>query len=50
MPIQAAAGAGSAIGGLLGQYGTTTTKSSPSLGAIIAQLAGNAASAYAMGG
>lgn len=49
MPVQAAAGAGSAIGGLLGQYGTTTIKSSPGLGAIIAQLAGNAASAYAMG-
>jgi len=50
MPIQAAAGAGSAVGGLLGQYGTTTQKSSPSLGSIIAQLAGNAAQAYAGGG
>lgn len=50
MPIQAAAGAGSAVGGLLGQYGTTTQKSSPSLGSIIAQMAGNAAQAYAGGG
>ncbi|MGV0964195.1 MAG: hypothetical protein ACOYBT_09925 [Polynucleobacter sp.] len=50
LPVQAAAGAGSSIGGLLGQYGTTTQKTSPSLGAIIAQLAGNAAQAYAMGG
>lgn len=49
MPVQAAAGAGSAIGGLLGQYDTTTQKSSPSLGAIIAQIAGNAAQAYAGG-
>lgn len=49
MPVQAAAGAGGAIGGLLGQYTNTTQKSSPSLGAIIAQIAGNAAQAYAGG-
>jgi len=48
-PVQSAVGAGAGIGGLLGQYGTTTQKSSPSLGAIIAQLAGNAAQAYAGG-
>lgn len=50
MPVQTAAGAGSAVGGLLGQYGTTTQKSSPSIGQLIAQLAGNAASAWAGGG
>jgi hypothetical protein len=46
-PIQAAAGAGSSIGGLLGQYTTGTTKQSSSLASLIASLAGNAASAYA---
>jgi hypothetical protein len=50
MPVQTAAGAGSAIGGLLGQYTNTEQKSSPSLGSIIAQLAGNAAGAWASGG
>ena len=49
-PIQAATGAGAGIGGLLGQYTNQTQKSSPSLGALIAQLAGNAASTYASGG
>ena len=49
MPIQAAAGAGSGVGGLLGQYGINETKSSPSIGMLIAQMAGNAASAYAGG-
>jgi hypothetical protein len=49
-PIQAATGAGAGVGGLLGQYTNTTQKSSPGLGAIIAQLAGNTAQAYAMGG
>lgn len=48
-PVQSAVGAGSGIGGLLGQYGTSTSKTSPSLGAIIAQIAGNAAQAYAGG-
>jgi len=50
MPIQAAAGAGAGIGGLLGQYTNQTQKSSPSLGSIIAQIAGNAAQAYGSGG
>lgn len=50
MPLQAAAGAGSAIGGLLGQYTNSEQKSSPSLGAIIAQMAANGAKAYAGGG
>ncbi len=49
-PVQAASGAGAGIGGLLGQYTNTTQKSSPSLGAIIAQMAGNAASGWAAGG
>lgn len=47
-PIRAAAGYGSSIGGLLGNY--TTTKQKGSLGGLLAQLAGNAAQAYAMGG
>lgn len=50
MPVQTAAGAGSAIGGLLGQYTNTEQKQSQSLGAIIAQLAANGAKAYAGGG
>lgn len=49
-PVQAAAGAGSSVGGLLGQYTNTTQKSSPSLGMILAQMAGNAAQTYASGG
>lgn len=48
-PVQSAVGAGSGIGGLLGQYTNNTQKSSPSLGAILAQIAGNAAQAYAGG-
>ncbi|MFN3626746.1 MAG: hypothetical protein ACK4S3_02570 [Parvibaculum sp.] len=47
-PIRAAAGYGGSIGGLLGQY-TTTTQKNGLLGTL-AQLAGNAAQAYAMGG
>ena len=50
MPVQTAAGAGSAVGGLLGQYTNQETKSSPSLGQILAQMAGQAASTYASGG
>lgn len=49
-PLRAAVGAGSGVGGLLGPYTTTTQKSSPSLGSLIAQLASSAAQAYAMGG
>jgi len=48
-PVQAATGAGAGIGGLLGQYTNTTQKSSPSIASLIAQMAGNAASAYAGG-
>lgn len=48
-PVQSAVGAGSGIGGLLGSYTNSTQKSSPSLGAILAQIAGNAAQAYAGG-
>ncbi len=50
LPVQTAVGAGSGIGGLLGQYTNTQTKSSPSIGMLIAQIAGNAASAWAGGG
>jgi len=48
-PIQAAAGQASSIGGLLGQYTNTTQKQGTNIGMLIAQLAGNAASAYAGG-
>lgn len=44
-PVRAAVGAGSGVGGLLGQY--TQTKQSNSLGAALLQAAGNAAAAYA---
>lgn len=47
-PIRAAVGAGQGVGGLLGQYTKTTQKGS--LGGLLAQLAGNAAQAYAAGG
>lgn len=47
-PLRAAVGAGSGIGGLLGQYTKTTQKGS--LGALLAQIAGNAAQVYAGGG
>lgn len=48
MPVQTAAGAGNAVGGLLGQY--TNTKQSGNLGQLIASIAGSAASAWASGG
>lgn len=47
-PIRAAAGYGSTVGGLLGNY--TQTKQTQSIGSLLAQMAGNAAQAYAMGG
>ena len=49
-PVSAAAGTAGAVGGLLGQYTNTTEKTSPSLGAVIAQLGGNALGGWAMGG
>lgn len=49
-PVRAAAGYGSSIGGLLGQYQNQKTTQKGSLGGLLAQLAGNAAQAYAMGG
>ena len=49
-PVQSAVGAGNGIGGLLGQYQNTKQTQSGSLGQLIAQMAGNAAQAYAMGG
>lgn len=49
-PVQAATGAGAGIGGLLGQYMNQTQKTSPSVGAVLAQMAGNAASSWASGG
>jgi hypothetical protein len=49
-PIQAAAGAGSSIGGLLGQYTNGTQTQSMGLGQLAAQLGGSALSAWAGGG
>lgn len=49
-PVQSAVGAGSGIGGLLGQYTNQTQKSSPGLGLLAAQLGGSALSAWAGGG
>jgi hypothetical protein len=48
LPFSATNNYAQTIGGLLGQY--TNTKQSPSLGALLAQMAGNAASSFAMGG
>lgn len=50
LPTQAAAGMASSVGGLLGQYTNQETKSSPSIGMLLAQMAGQAAQTYAMGG
>ncbi|MGN7930306.1 hypothetical protein [Sphingopyxis sp. 22461] len=49
-PIRAAIGAGSGVGGLLGQYQNTKTTQKGSLAGLLAQMAGNAAQAYAGGG
>lgn len=49
-PIRAAIGAGSGVGGLLGQYQNTKTTQKGSLAGLLAQIAGNAAQAYAGGG
>lgn len=49
-PVRAAAGYGSSIGGLLGQYQNTKTTQKGSLAGLLAQMAGNAAQAYSMGG
>lgn len=48
-PLQAAVGAGSGIGGLLGQYTTSTQKNS-GLGSLIARIVARGAQAYAGGG
>lgn len=49
-PIQAAAGAGSSIGGLLGSYTNGTQTQSNSIGGLLAQLGGGALSGWASGG
>lgn len=49
-PVQAAAGAGSSIGGLLGQYTNGQQTQSGGLGMLAAQLGGSALSAWAGGG
>lgn len=50
VPVQNAAGAGSAIGGLLGQYTDGKQTQSMNLGSLIASLGGSALSAWAGGG
>lgn len=49
-PVRAAVGAGQGVGGLLGQYQNTKTTQKGSLAGLLAQMAGNAAQAYAGGG
>lgn len=49
-PVRAAIGAGSGVGGLLGQYQDQRTTQKGSLAGLLAQMAGNAAQAYAGGG
>lgn len=49
-PVRAAVGAGQGVGGLLGQYQNTKTTQKGSLAGLLAQIAGNAAQAYAGGG
>lgn len=49
-PIQAAAGAGSSIGGLLGQYTNGTQTQTMGLGSLLGQLGGGALSGWAAGG
>lgn len=49
-PIRAAIGAGSGVGGLLSQYQENKTTQKGSLAGLLAQMAGNAAQAYAGGG
>lgn len=49
-PVQAAAGAGSSIGGLLGQYTNGTQTQSNGIGGLLAQLGGGALSGWASGG
>ena len=50
MPVQSAVGAGSGIGGLLGQYVNSTQKQGNSLGSLIGLLGGSALSGWAGGG
>jgi hypothetical protein len=50
MPMQAASNLSATIGGLLGQYTNSQQSTSPGLGLILAQMAGNAASGWASGG
>ena len=49
-PVQAAAGAGSSIGGLLGQYTNGTQTQSMGIGSLLGQLGGGALSGWASGG
>lgn len=50
LPVQTATGAGAGIGGLLGQYTNTTSKSSAPLGGLLASILGSAASGWASSG
>ena len=49
-PVRAAVGAGQGVGGLLSQYQNVKTTQKGSLAGLLAQMAGNAAQAYAGGG
>lgn len=50
LPLDTASQYASGVGGLVGQYGTQTGKTSPGLGLILAQAAASAAKAYGGGG
>jgi len=50
LPMSAAQRYAGGIGSLMGGYNTTTSTQTPSLGMLLAQAAGNAASAWGAGG
>lgn len=50
MPVQAASGMASSIGGLLGQYTNNKTTQSQSIGGLLSGIAGSALSGWASGG
>lgn len=50
MPVQTAAGAGSAVGGLLGPYMNQTTKENQGLGGGLASIIGSGLAGWASGG
>lgn len=50
MPVQTAAGAGSAVGGLLGPYTNQTTRESQGIGGGLASIIGSGLAGWASGG